>query len=135
MEAIMRSVMLLALAALLAGCTQTAHLYPINPAAQATGPLVVTYEDTGFGTGSCSVRLPDGEVLTGRYQTASGATHGTAMSGGQMTSVTMFSSGPQYGTATLVGTRGTRMDCEYMSGGSVMGTCTTSFGGQYRLHD
>jgi hypothetical protein len=30
MEAIMRSVMLLAVAALLAGCTQTAHIYPIQ---------------------------------------------------------------------------------------------------------
>ncbi len=123
---------------LAAGCTATARLYPANDIAAATGILTFSYEDTGLGYGPVSLRMPDGEMLTGEYTTVSttDTTFGTIMSGGQVSSFQGFSSGGgSPGTASLIGNRGTLMQCEYIAGDfSGTGTCRTNKGAQYRLH-
>jgi hypothetical protein len=124
--------------AALAACTSTARLYPANDLAASTGILTLSYENTGLGSGGVTVRMPDGEVLKGEYTTVNtdSTSFGTIMSGGQVSTYHgLTSGGGSPGTASLIGNRGTLMDCEYIAGDfSGTGACRTSKGGLYRLH-
>jgi hypothetical protein len=53
----------------LMGCTSTgtAQLYPANAEAGRTGALTASYVNSGSDQGTVEVRMPDGEVLKGRY--------------------------------------------------------------------
>ena len=105
----------IALLAILAACSGTAQLHPINATAQAIEPLQLSYKEDGWTGGSCTVVMPDGEVLTGRFEEESGSTysHGAIVKPGQKPIPTSsWSYGPSHGVASLVGDHGTLMDCE-----------------------
>ena len=111
----------------LVGCTSagtgTAQLYPLNPEAGRTGALTVSYVNSGSDQGTVEVRMPDGEVLKGRYSNTHSKS-GTFIGG-------RFFPSPSSGTALLVGDRGTHMTCDFVMDEHAMGRCETSTGAIY----
>jgi hypothetical protein len=79
---------------LLAACTGTADVFPLNAAAKAYGPLKATFTRTGTGEGPVTVVMGDGEVLTGRYRVAFGSAQGFGFSGTQSASAIIITDGP-----------------------------------------
>ena len=132
------------------GCSMsgTGTLYPVNDGAISTGVLRIEYQDNPFAYGGpATIRMPDGEVLSGEYMTADqsvigfGNIYASVYSGAQSAYGTSFSSvtaspGSSPGIISLFGNRGTSMQCEYFvnrSGGGA-GACKSSRGALYRLH-
>jgi hypothetical protein len=109
----------------LLGCTNTgtAQLYPANAEAGRTGALTVSYVNSGSDQGTAQVRLPDGEVLKGRYSDTHSKS-GTFIGG-------RFVPSKSSGTALLIGDRGTRMTCDFVVDEHAMGRCETSTGAIY----
>ena len=109
----------------LVGCTSTgtAQLYPANAEAGRTGALTVSYVNSGSDQGTVEVRMPDGEVLKGRYSNTHSKS-GTFIGG-------RFFPSPSSGTALLVGDRGTHMTCDFVMDEHAMGRCETSTGAIY----
>src|SRR5689334_7558116 len=106
------------IAASLCGCVSSARLYPANDSAIAVGALVASYENYGTGRGSITIKMPDGEVLSGEYSTVDTTAYqfGTIYSAtSSAMSSSVGSSGASPGTAFLIGTGGTHMDCEYVT--------------------
>ena len=109
----------------LVGCTSTgtAQLYPLNPEAGRTGALTVSYVNSGSDQGTVEVRMPDGEVLKGRYSDTDSKS-GTFIGG-------RFVPSRSSGRASLIGDRGTRMICDFVVDEHAMGRCETSAGAIY----
>jgi hypothetical protein len=127
----------------IAGCTLTANMYPINKAAEETGPLEAKYFPTSGGNANVTVQMPDGEILKGQFTLIEGPTanFGSIMAAEGKTSALSVSggsasSGKYPGVGTLIGDRGTKMECEFYrsSFGGGVGACQSSSGGLYRLH-
>jgi len=105
-----------------------------------TGAMTVL-KYSGLSKGKLSGALPSGEKLTGEFVTVTKATVGwgsifSAVCGiGSSTTSTSTSIGEQFGSAVLLGDKGTMIDCEYTVGVWAHGTgaCTDNRGGKYRL--
>ncbi len=78
----------------LAACTDTADTFPLNDAAKKLGPVQVSFERTGIGSGPVTITMADGEVLKGRYRVAFGGGEAFAFSGGQSASALVITDGP-----------------------------------------
>jgi len=132
---------------LLAGCTMTARLYPVNELAIPTGVLVAKYKSYGTQRGEMTVALPSGEILTGEYSVVSGGSIGLGnvygqvygqgqVTSGYATSNSFSISGSGQGMASLFGDKGTVMTCEFLNNnfsGHGHGGCQTSTGALYRV--
>jgi hypothetical protein len=70
----------------LSGCAGTADSFPLNKAAQQTGPLQISFIRTGIGRGPVTIVMPDGEILKGEWRVNSSISEGFAFSGGQTAS-------------------------------------------------
>ena len=88
------------LAVLLASCSDSADVFPLNPAAKQLGPIKATFERTGVGRGPVTVTMADGEILTGEYRVAFGASEAFAFSGTHMASAIVIGNGPVQFVAT-----------------------------------
>jgi hypothetical protein len=89
-----RILLIVASAMMLAGCTDTADIFPLNREAQRLGPLKATFVRTGVGQGPVTVTMGDGEVLTGQYRVAFGGAEGFAFSGAHSASAIVITGGP-----------------------------------------
>ena|ERR1700704_5517104 len=54
----------------LAGCTDTADVFPMNAVAQQRGPVHASFVRQGIGRGPVTITMADGEILTGEYRVA-----------------------------------------------------------------
>lgn len=131
----------------LAGCARSARLYPANEAAIAGGVLKANFMAYGTGHGEIEITLPDGEEARGEYSIVRGGAigfgsvygsvygpNGVASYSGNSTSMVM--PGGSQGMASLFGSRGTAMQCEFLndnSSGHGHGACKTSKDALYRL--
>ena len=91
--------LLLLVLPILAGCavapvTDTADVFPLNAGAQRLGPVQASFIRTGTGRGPVTIRMADGEVLTGKYRVAFGSSAGTAFSGTWSGSAMVVREGP-----------------------------------------
>jgi hypothetical protein len=125
------------------GCSMNAKLYPVNDIAQPTGLLEAKYFPVSAGSANVTIEMPDGEILEGQFTLIEGPTanfgsilaaEGNASAVGVSGGTT--SGGKFPGVGTLIGDRGTRMDCEFnrSSFGGGVGACLTTTGALYRLH-
>lgn len=96
----MRFLLLLALAAVLVGCTDTADVFPLNAAAHNLGPVKASFVRTGVGRGPVIFTMADGEELKGEYRVAFGSSVGVAFSGTRSSSALLISDGPVQFVAT-----------------------------------
>jgi hypothetical protein len=132
--------LLLAVSTLLFGCAREVRLYPTNSAASAIGLIKVNYVDNGLGYGKLEADLPDGEHLTGEYSTQDNSVYGFGSIialGGSSSLSAVSMGGSQRGIASLVGNRGTTMQCEYFANvmtSSGAGVCKTNKGAVFQLH-
>ena len=134
---------------ILTGCTvtRTVHLYPANPTPSETAVVQGVIVGHGHGHGTAKLIMPDGEILLGEYSIVFGGSVGFgtilgSVSGpGGAASVNGVSEsvkieGRGEGSASLVGDRGTSMQCEFLNNnttGHGMGACRSSKGELYRL--
>jgi hypothetical protein len=141
---------------LFSGCTVTRpiHLYPINPLPSDTLVLPGVIVGHGRGHGTAKITMPDGEILLGEYSIVLGGEsmgfgaildsvyppNDRKSAGGAYASVKMESgsiySAPGKGSASLVGARGTSMQCEFLNAnmtGHGSGACRSSKGNLYRM--
>lgn len=108
---------------LLASCSTTANLYPVQGPLSAQRPLpVITANADGItgNTGNLSLTMPDGETCSGKWSSVAptfsgvglfsqyGSTAGFVVSGIQP--------GVNKGQAFLTCSRGTTMDAEFFTG-------------------
>jgi hypothetical protein len=131
----------------LAGCAKMGHLYPANADASATGVLEAHYKAYGTGHGEMEIPMPDGEVLKGEYSLVRQGAIGfgsilAAVSGpggsayGYGTATSYVIEGGSPGMASVFGTKGTSMQCEFYNdnlSGHGYGGCRSSTGALYRL--
>ncbi len=137
----------LILLTLLAGCSTTATLYPLEGPYSKIVPLpVITAQVTGIwgNTGKVFLTLPDGESAEGKWSSAAGsaasvgfgtlystygAVYGTAIS-------VSDSGGVNRGQAVVVGERGTVIEVEFYTGSGTangFGFAKDNNGNVYRL--
>jgi hypothetical protein len=108
--------LILLFAAILAGCSTTAHLYPVEgPLSKETPLPVLSAKIDGVSgySGNITLTMPDGEKLTGRW-----------------------SADPHLhrGEAIITGSKGTVVKAEfYVGGGSGTGTATDNHGNVFRI--
>jgi hypothetical protein len=77
-----------------AGCTDTADVFPMNAAAQQLGPVQASFVRTGVGRGPVTISMADGEVLTGEYRVAFGGSVETVVAGPWSASAVVIQDGP-----------------------------------------
>lgn len=129
------------------GCTRNARLYPVNDAAIPGGVLIASFKSYGSGNGEIQINMPDGELLSGEYSLVRG---GSASFGGIYAAVygssgsttiegaarSYTTPGGSPGMASLFGSKGTAMQCEFMNdnfSGHGNGACKASTSALYRL--
>jgi hypothetical protein len=139
----------LALLVGLTGCAieRTPHLYPANDIAQKTGVLSGSWVGHGHLHGTAELTMPDGEILQGEYSIVTGGSIGFGnifstvygsrgfASGIGTVSGSSISAGGE-GSASLYGSKGTSMQCEFRNNnmtGHGYGACQSSIGGLYRM--
>lgn len=143
--AIVSTILLLALV----DCTviRPVHLYPTGDSGAETGVAQGQIVGHGQGHGTAELTMPDGETMQGEYSIVFGGAIGfgnilgTLYGPGGATSAsamtTSFSiAGEGQGSASLVGNRGTIMQCEFLNAnmtGHGYGACRTSKGVLYRM--
>ena len=116
---------------LLVGCGGTSEMYPLNAEANAIGSIRFTCNGFGGCEGAAAIKGGYAEVVS------SGHTFGTGqwVNGKYLVPQTWSTTVGPNGVAPYTGDRGNSIDCEYTTaGGMVMGTCTRSNGGLFRLH-
>lgn len=142
-------VLLLALLAgfIVTGCVRTGRLYPVNALATPGGTLHARFVGYGTGHGDVEIRMPDGELLKGKYTIARrspvgfgsilGGVRAAGLSASGSAATTDYAiEGHGRGTASAVGDRGTTAQCEFVNDnldGHGFGACQTSAGALYRL--
>jgi hypothetical protein len=115
----------------LAGCSGGGTLSPMNPAAMAMGRPVMSFENYG-GHGPVTVKMPNGEVLTGSWRTVDNAAVGVAFAGGQSASALAVGTGNTF--ATAVGPDGTTINCRVQASfGHGAGTCQSPTGAVWQV--
>jgi hypothetical protein len=133
----------------LAGCTvvRPVHLYPTGDSSGTPGVAQGQIVGHGQGHGTAELTMPDGETMQGEYSIVFGGAvgfgniFGTLYGSGGMASgsamTTSYSiSGEGQGSASLVGNRGTIMQCEFVNAnmtGHGYGACRTAKGILYRM--
>ena len=85
---------------LMAGCADTADVFPLNAAAQHLGPVRASFVRTGVGPGPVIFTMADGEELKGEYRVAFSSAVGMAFSGTRSSSALLISDGPVQFVAT-----------------------------------
>ena len=123
------------------------HLYPTGD--KISDPVVLDglFVGHGQGRGTARIDMPDGEVLQGEYSIVFGGAvgfgsiigsvygpNGSASASGTSANVSIAGKGE--GEASLVGNRGTTMECEFLNAnmtGHGFGACRSSKGVLYRL--
>jgi hypothetical protein len=94
---IRNGLMALALVFSLSACTSSVDVFPLNPAAVATGDPQISFVREGIDQGPVQAIMPDGEVLHGYYRVARGGALAMAFSGGQTaTAIGMGEGGVQF---------------------------------------
>jgi len=137
------------LAIVLTGCAmdRTARLYPANDAAAKNGVVEARFISHGNANGAVEITMPDGERVKGEYSIVRQGTMGfgsivTSVFGPDgSTSASAFRNnysiqGGSPGIASLFGSRGTHMSCEFYNdnmSGHGYGACRSSAGALYRL--
>jgi hypothetical protein len=136
-----RIVVVMCLTLVLSCCSREVRLYPANDSASITGLIKAKYVDNGLGYGTISADLPDGEHLSGEYSTQDNSTYGfgsiIALGGASSSLSSVSTSGSQRGIASLIGDRGTTIQCENFANvmtSSGAGVCKTNKGALYQLH-
>lgn len=130
-----KSVPLFVVALVISGCAKNASLYPANDVAAASGVLTARYMSYGAGHGEIEVTAADGEVLKGEYSLVRGGGMSFGVIFGKAYS-SMTTPGGSPGQASLFGTRGTTMQCEFYNdnfSGHGYGGCQSSKGAIYRI--
>lgn len=123
------------------------HLYPSGNKTSDPAVLEGLFVGHGQGRGTARIDLPDGEILQGEYSIVFGGavgfgsiigsvygSNGSASVSG--TSANVSIEGKGQGEASLVGNRGTTMECEFLNAnmtGHGFGACRSSKGNLYRL--
>ena len=142
---------------LVAGCTSTVTTYSLNAAAQKNPIVEIKYTNSGLGRGPMTATTKNGETFKGEFTTIEGGSYGfgriysqaygtawnnhggyaNGVATGQASSFSFTGANSNPGIATLQGSRGTVLDCEYMVSewtGSGVGACRSTKGGLYRVH-
>jgi hypothetical protein len=123
------------------------HLYPTGDNIADPAVLEGIYVGHGRGHGTARIDMPDGEVLQGEYSIVFGGAVGFGSMIGSVygpnggasvngTSANVSIQGKGEGEASLVGNRGTTMQCEFLNAnmtGHGFGACRSSRGILYRL--
>ena len=78
----------------LSSCADTADTFALNVQAKKLGPLKLAFERTGLGRGPVTITMADGEVLTGEYRVAFGASEWFAFSGAHSANGLVIGDGP-----------------------------------------
>ena len=133
----------------LSGCVikRPLHLYPTGDKISDPAVLQGLFVGHGRGRGTARIDMPDGEVLEGEYSIVFGGAvgfgsilgsvygpNGSASVSGSSANVSVEGKGE--GEASLVGIRGTTMECEFLNAnmtGHGFGACRSSKGIVYRL--
>jgi hypothetical protein len=84
----------------LVGCTDSADVFPLNPAAQHLSPVKASFVRTGVGGGPVTITMADGEELKGEYRVAFASTSVMAFSGTRSNSALLIGDGPVQSVAT-----------------------------------
>lgn len=117
----------------LVSCGLNPTLYPDNDLAATGGVLHARVSPDG----SAVIVLPTMETLTGRFSELSGPTTAFgALLGDTSAGVAgMRAPGTRFGVMTLLGDKGTRMNCEWRAGsaGQGAGVCVTNYNARYRI--
>jgi hypothetical protein len=69
--------------ALLAACTDSADVFPLNDAAHRIGDPKIQFVRQGTDSGPVTITMPNGELLHGHYNVARNGDMAMAFSGGQ----------------------------------------------------
>jgi hypothetical protein len=123
------------------------HLYPTGEQVPDTAVLEGLFVGHGQGHGTARITMPDGEVLQGEYSIVFGGAVGFGSIFGSVygpsgsasvsgTSANVSIEGKGQGQASLVGNRGTTIQCEFANAnmtGHGFGACRSSRGILYRL--
>ena len=123
------------------------HLYPTGDKSSDPAVLEGLFVGHGQGRGTARIDMPDGEVLQGEYSIVFGGAVGFGSILGSVygpngsasvsgTSANVSIEGKGQGEASLVGNRGTAMECEFLNAnmtGHGFGACRSSKGVLYRL--
>lgn len=130
----MRIIATCALVFAVAGCTDSARVYPVDPAAMQAGTPKIQFERYGTGHGPVTVTMPDGEILHGEYQVTENAAVGIGFAGTQTATAIGYGSN-RHVVISATGDRGTIMNCDGVAdiGGHGSGMCETSRGFKYRV--
>jgi hypothetical protein len=84
----------------LSACSDTIDTFPMNDAAHNLGSIKASFVRTGVGRGPVTIKMADGEVLTGECRVAFGNSAGMAFSEGKSASALVISDGPVQFVAT-----------------------------------
>jgi hypothetical protein len=133
----------------LSGCVikRPLHLYPTGDHIADPAVLEGLFVGHGQGRGTARIDMPDGEILQGEYSIVFGGAVGFGSIIGSVygpdgsasisgTSANLSIQGKGEGEASLVGNRGTTMECEFLNAnltGHGFGACRSSRGAFYRL--
>jgi predicted small lipoprotein YifL len=144
-----RSALIVMLLTSLSSCVikRPLHLYPTGDKSTDAVVLDGLFVGHGKGRGTARIDMPDGEVLQGEYSIVFGGAvgfgsilgsaygpNGSASISGTSANVSIEGKGE--GEASLVGNRGTTMECEFLNAnmtGHGFGACRSSRGILYRL--
>jgi hypothetical protein len=126
--------MALAALTLVAACTATGRVYPMNDLATQTGVPVVDFVRGALDHGPVTITMPNGEVLVGEYQITENAGYAVGFAGGQ--SATAFALGGGRPVAvSATGPHGAIMNCDGTAdiGGHGSLICEMNSGARYRV--
>lgn len=130
----MRLIVVIALGAVCAGCSDTGRSFPLDDASLAAGVPKFEFVRQGLGHGPVTVTMPDGEVLQGEYQVTNNDAVGVAFAGGHMATAIASGSGRPV-AVNATGPRGTILTCDgtldIAGHGSLI--CQTNRGTRYRV--
>lgn len=123
----MRTLAACALAFAVAGCADSARVYPLDAAAMQAGTPKISFERRGMGRGPVTVTMPDGEILRGEYQVTENAAVGIGFAGTQTATAIGYGSN-RHVVISATGDHGTIMNCDGTAdiGGHGSGICQTS---------
>lgn len=96
----MRAVAFIALPLTLAGCTDTADVFPLNAAAKDLGPVEVSFVRTGLGRGPVTITMADGEALKDEYRVGFSSVTAIGFADGSYATATAYGDGPVQFVAT-----------------------------------
>jgi hypothetical protein len=123
----------ISLSVLLASCTDTGRIFPMDEAAMKVGQPTFQFVRQGLGHGPVTVTMPDGEILQGEYQVTENAAIGVGFAGSH--TATALAMGSNRHTVVSANGPKTIMNCDATAdlGGHGSGVCETNQGAHYRI--